>query len=397
MLTQHYEPEPGFITADVAREVAAFADVTVVTAHPNYPYGRFYAGSRWWRPTRSVEDGVVVVRVPFFATRSTAVFVRGLSYLSYAVTAALAALFVMPRPDVIWAYHGPFTTAVAGLVPRLLFGARLVITGADLWPESLGATSVLRAGVLMRALYAYSRWINRRADLIVCATRGTLDRYHRDGEPEDKLRFVPVWIRGIPESLGPVDGADEKQTIVYAGNLGPAQCLQTVITAAAMLRESRPKLRFELYGSGVSERELRLQADAEGATNLVFKGRIPPERAFAVSAAALAQIVSLAPTPLFRATIPSKLAFALAAGSPLLSGLEGEAAAIAADSGAAFSYIADSPESLVKAIHALLDSPPANLKEMRENARRYYLAQFERRRLMAHYGELLLDLSRRNL
>jgi glycosyltransferase involved in cell wall biosynthesis len=249
----------------------------------------------------------------------------------------------------------------------------------------------------MRALYAYSRWINRRADLIVCATRGTLHRYMRDGEPEDKLRFVPVWIRGVPESLEPFNEAAKDQTIVYAGNLGPAQCLRTVITAAARLRDSRPRLRFELYGSGVSEHELRLQADAEGATNLFFKGRVPPERAFAASAAALAQIVSLAPTPLFRATIPSKLAFALAAGSPLLCGLEGEAAAIATDSGAAFSYSADSPESLVQTIHALIDSPAAKLKEMRENARRYYLRHFERRRLMAHYRELLLDLARRDL
>jgi hypothetical protein len=41
VLTYYYRPEPNFITADVAEGLAGVVDVTVVTAHPSYPTGRF--------------------------------------------------------------------------------------------------------------------------------------------------------------------------------------------------------------------------------------------------------------------------------------------------------------------------------------------------------------------
>ncbi|MFL5582913.1 MAG: hypothetical protein ACJ8AO_21310, partial [Gemmatimonadaceae bacterium] len=110
MLTQYYRPEPNFITADVAQELARLSDVTVITAHPNYPTGRFYPGTRPWRLSRSVEDGVTVWRVPHFADHSTSKWRRALSYLSFAGAAAATAMVVARRVDVVWVYHTPFTT-----------------------------------------------------------------------------------------------------------------------------------------------------------------------------------------------------------------------------------------------------------------------------------------------
>src|SRR5436305_1120071 len=91
IITMYYLPEPNFITADVARALTAVGDVTVITAHPNYPYGRFYPGTRFWRPTRSVENGVTVWRLPFVPDHSSSVLRRGFSYLSFALIAGVFA------------------------------------------------------------------------------------------------------------------------------------------------------------------------------------------------------------------------------------------------------------------------------------------------------------------
>ena len=94
VLTQHYHPEPNFITADVAEALAADFDVTVVTAHPNYPEGRFYSGTRPWRPLRRVERGVTVWRVPMYPYHGRPQVKRCLSYSSFALVAAVWAPFV---------------------------------------------------------------------------------------------------------------------------------------------------------------------------------------------------------------------------------------------------------------------------------------------------------------
>jgi colanic acid biosynthesis glycosyl transferase WcaI len=395
VLTQHYEPESGFITADVARELAAVGDVTVVTAHPNYPLGRFFPGSRAWWPRRSLDGSVVVWRLPFFPDHSTSVFRRGLSYISFAVMAAIIAPFVAGRPDVVWAYHGPFTTALAALWFRWVLRARMVITSADLWPESLHATQVMQPSPVLRALYAYSRWINRQAHLIICATRGTLARFRSDGVADARLEFVPVWVGGIPESLASIPARNPRdQRIVYAGNLGPAQQLETVIRAAALVRGSHPDLRFDLFGAGASEESLKALAAQLGAVNVTFGGRIPPDEAFRASATAFAQIVCLRRTALFRMTLPSKLAFAIAAGSPILSGLEGEAAAVADESGAAFAFNAESPESLVAAIDRVCALDDAQRNSIAAGARAFYRTRFARRALLDRYRSLLEALAR---
>lgn len=395
VLTMHYRPEPNFITADVAAALGGLGSVTVVTAHPNYPFGRFYKGVRPWRPRASIENGVRVWRLPFIADHSVSTLRRGLSYLSFAIAAALVAPVVGGRPAVVWVYQSPFTTALAALWFRWVIRVPVVYTSADLWPESLGATAVLRPGRLMRALYAYSRWINRQADLIICSTRGTLDRYKRDGIPDERLAHVPVWVDGIPDAVdGNISPRESPRSIVYAGNLGPAQSLATLIRAAALIKREAPNITFDLYGAGASEDELRSLATELEATNVRFHGRVDAPEAFRASAAALAQVVSLAKTPLFRMTVPSKLPFAIAAGAPLLYALEGEAAKIASESGLGIPFDSDDPSTLVDAVRRAAGLTQHDRETMQERADAYFRRSFARAALLERYLRLFARVVR---
>lgn len=389
VLTQHYRPEPNFITADVAEMLAVDFDVTVVTAHPNYPEGRFYPGVRSWRPERRRENGVTVWRLPMFPYHGRRAIGRFCSYLSFAFAAALWAPLVAPRPAVAWVYHGPFTVGLAALWYRLV-GTRVVFTCADLWPESFLAAQVHGDGLVMRLMFAYSRAINRVAHLLICSTRGTMRRYAADGRPASALCYVPVWIGGIPKEPPPVPDRAGVPRIVYAGNLGPAQKLDAVVRAAAVLAREGVPVHIDVYGTGASEVELRRLAVELGATNLTFHGRLPAAAAFAHSAAAAAQIVCLQPTPLFGMTIPSKLSFSFAAASPVLYGLVGESAALVDESGGGIAFDPNNPATLVSAIKQVLALSPTELLSLRANLRQYYETHFEQTRLLSRYRELFL-------
>src|SRR5436309_8068184 len=167
VLTQVFHPEPNFITADVAEALARECDVTVVTAHPNYPHGQFYPGTRFLRIQKSSSNGVVIWRVPFYPDHSLSAFRRAISYLSFAVAAGFVAPFVGGRPDVVWVYHGPFTTGLSALFFKAIYGTRLVFTCADLWPESFMAAGVVKSRLIMSLAGAYNRVLHRAADLVV--------------------------------------------------------------------------------------------------------------------------------------------------------------------------------------------------------------------------------------
>lgn len=398
ILSHHYRPEPNFITADVAESLAPDFDVTVVVPHPNYPEGRFYPGTRPWLPQRRRENGVTIWRLPFYPYHGRSHLGRLASYLSAAFAAAVCAPLIAPRPHLVWVYHGPFTTALAALWFRLI-GCRIVFTCADLWPESFLAAGVARPGPVMRAMFIYSRAINRIADLLICSTRGTLRRYAADGVPESACCYVPVWVDGVPsqarEQVAELVPEGPVKRIVYAGNLGPAQRLQTVILAAAQLHREGVPVVFDMYGTGASESELRELARSSRAENLTFHGRVAPDQAFAQAAAAYGQIVCLQPSPLFAATIPGKLSFTLAAASPILYGLPGESAAVLAESGGGIPFDPDDPATLAASVKQLLELPADTRQLMRHRLRSYYQQHFERSRLIARYRQIFEDLGPR--
>src|SRR5437764_2326505 len=213
---------------------------------------------------------------------------------------------------------------------------------------------------------AYNRVLHRAADLVVCATHGTRRRFLKDGFPPERLTVIPVWIGGTSQLARQAQRPPlDPTSIVYAGNLGPAQKLDTMILAAAALRREGSPVTFHLYGSGASEEELRSLADRVGATNVKLHGRVPVEEAFSASTSALAQLTCLQPSALFAKTVPSKLFSAFAAGSPILYGLQGEAATLAAESGGAIEFDASDPQSLVVAVKAILAKSASERDAMR--------------------------------
>jgi len=393
VVTLFYRPEPNFITADVAEAAARGGRVTVITAHPNYPLGHFYPGTRWWRPERRVENGVVVWRVPMFPDHSASPLRRAVSYLSFTLAATLLAPFVAGRPRVVWVYQTPFTVAVAALWFKVVCRSRLVYTSADLWPESFAATGVTRPGPLMRLLYATRRALNRVADVIVGSTTGIVETYAADGVPPERMKLIRVWVDGSPRGgalpAPPSAPVADVPTVVYAGNLGPAQGLDVVVRGAAELKRRGVAVRFDLYGSGGAEDELRALAAELGADNVAFHGRVPPAQAVAASAAAAAQLVVLRPSPLFDMTVPSKLPFAIGMGTPLLCGLRGESARVAAESGGAYLFDPTDAASMADATERVLVLDPAGRAAARERLLAYYRASLDPERLVAEYMELL--------
>jgi glycosyltransferase involved in cell wall biosynthesis len=363
--------------------------VTVVAPHPNYPFGRFYPGTKYWTISRSVENGVTVWRVPHFAEHSLSSVRRALSYLSFMLAATFISPIVGGRPKVVWVYHGPFMTAVAGLWFKALYGSRLVYTCADLWPESFVASGLGTSKLVLRLLYAYRRFINRRADTLVCSTHGTMKSYSADGIQDKQLEYIPVWVDGIPENLELPAALPVSEEIVYAGNLGPGQPLDVVVKAAAILQREGRKVHFSFYGTGATEKDLKALAESEGASNVTFHGRVAPEKAFEASSRSMAQIVALKPSPFFRMSVPSKLFFSFAAGAPLLYALEGEAGEMAAESGGAIEFDARDPESFAASVRKLLDMSQQERDAMRASLRSHYTRNFSRDVLLQKYLHIL--------
>jgi colanic acid biosynthesis glycosyl transferase WcaI len=391
-ITEHFAPEPNCITSGLSEElVRAGHSVRVITAHPNYPIGRFYAGvTTPWLPKRSTENGVHIWRLPIIPYHGKSKIKRAISYLSFLIFALLWIIFTQliwfPRRVIV--YQTPFTMGLAAL-PFKVIRSKIVFLCVDLWPESFVASGVAPNGGLLKALFLYSRFINRIAQILITSTQSMRLRYIRDGIDPVRVHFVPVWVDGIPQQLGPVvpqTGFPRK--VVYAGNIGPAQSLGVLVQALAQVIDLSDKLSVEIIGYGTEEEMLKNMVRDLGLTNIIFRGLVSPQEAFASTSAATASLVHLASSPMFRMTLPSKIASCLASGTVLLCGVDGEASELFSDHPGILRFASGSVSELAAHLRSLATMGESEILLRARASRAIYENTFHRDLLTAKYCEL---------
>src|SRR5579871_2395173 len=248
-LTITYHPEPGAQHGlPLAKWMAARGhDVKVLTCFPQYPLGRIYDGYR--QCLRQWEDvqGIPTLRVPIYPSHDTRALRRMVTYFSFMLTSTLPGVPSIGPADVVFLYEPPPTNGVAALALKLFRGTPIVHHIADMWPETVIESGMLRneriKGIASRIIGAYCRFLYRQASAVSVLSPGFKRMLMARGVPEEKIEVVYNWAdedmfspRERDEELARQFGFTGKFNFVYSGNLGPLQNIETVVRAATRLK-----------------------------------------------------------------------------------------------------------------------------------------------------------------
>ena len=399
LLSQHYWPESFRITEVVESLQGAGCSVSVLTGQPNYPDGLVFEGYRAWA-TRLEEHplGYTIYRVPLVPRGQGGAVRLAMNYLSFILSASVLGAWLLrgQRFDVIFVYGtSPILQAIAGVVLKQLKGTKLVIWVQDLWPQSLEVTGFVRNRLVLNTVAALVRWIYRQSDLLLVQSKSfvptvqamaeeTQVEYHPNpGELAFDLNFE---VTGEPACL-----LKPGFNVVFAGNLGTVQALDTLLAAAELLTASQD-VRLVLIGSGGRSDWLRQEVMRRGLSNVHMAGRFPPQAMPAILAQASALLVSLARGPVLSQTVPSKVQAYLAAGRPIVASIDGEGARIVEEAGAGITCPAEDAEALARAILRLRFMSPEELSSMGDAGRRYYENNFDPTTLASKLVERLREV-----
>jgi glycosyltransferase involved in cell wall biosynthesis len=169
---------------------------------------------------------------------------------------------------------------------------------------------------------------------------------------------------------------DSGFNVVFAGNLGTVQSLDTLLDVAERLR-AVPRIRFVLVGSGSRGGWVKSEVERRRLENVQLAGRFAASDMPGILAQASVLLVTLVRSPTMSQTIPSKIQAYLAAGRPIIASLDGEGAEIIREAGAGLSVPAEDAGALADAIlrlHALDDSERSR---MGEAGRTFYRTHFD--------------------
>ncbi|HEY9175919.1 MAG TPA: glycosyltransferase family 4 protein [Verrucomicrobiae bacterium] len=378
ILSQWFDPEPSFKGLQFAQALQARGhSVQVLTGFPNYPGGKIYPGYRVRLWQREVLRGIPVLRVCLYPSHSRSAIGRILNYLSFALSSSVLGPLLAKPADVAYVYHPPATVGLPALALKYLRRIPFVYDVQDLWPDTLAATGMVNALMALRLVGRWCQFVYAAASRVTVLSPGFKQRLSERGVPADKIRVIYNWTHTIPPAAPDpalADALDGGFVVLFAGNLGAAQGLDTVLDAAKLAQNRHPSVRFVFVGSGVEEPRLRQRVATEGLANVLFLGRRPPEAMGGVYAWASALLVHLRDDPLFDITIPSKTQAYLAMGKPILMGMRGDAADLVRAAGAGIVFTPGQPAALVQALEKLLAMPESERQRIGESGRAYYEA-----------------------
>jgi colanic acid biosynthesis glycosyl transferase WcaI len=409
-LSQYFPPEMGAPAGRAAELSRLWAEdgheVTVLTGFPNHPTG--IVPPRYRRKLRQLvmhenHYGVNVVRTWLLPFPNRKAYERMLNYSSFCISAAATGMF-LHRPELIIASSPQLLVGLSGWWLARCNGVPFVFEVRDLWPESLAAVGVSsRNSPLHRLLAKIAGFLYRSCDRIVVVTpafKEYLVEYWR--VPDEKIFVVENGVEtSLFSSLTPsaalrrAIGAEEKFVVSYIGTMGNAHGLETLLDAAALLRERAPEILFLLVGEGAEKARIVSLAHSRGLTNVRFVGQQPREKIPAYITASDVCLVLLKKSELFKTVLPTKMLEFMSCARPVILGVDGHARNVMERANAGLFVPPEDSAELADAILRLAADP--GLREsLGRNGRQYVLQHFSRQQAAEVYLDVLQDLLARD-
>ncbi len=340
-LSQYYYPEPHSIHKELAETLMSYGhEVTVVTSYPNYPLGKIYKG---WKQKLFGQwetiNGVSVLRCPVWPNHSKSVIFRGLHFLSFTLSSMILILFRFRKADVNLVHHPPPSLAIVAWLLSVYDKTPYVFRMADLWPEFIDGAGVSKNKFLIKVVECFMRFVYRTTSHIVVPSPGFKRRLVKKGLPEDKISVVHNYAD--EDTYYPLDKSEEIKKslcvknsdiiIVYAGNIGEPQRLDTLIDSMKLIK-NRSDIKLFIIGDGSCKQSLEQKCLQENIESIIFFPQMLPEEVNHYYSVADALFFQLENQIIWNDTIPSKVYAYMLAGRPIIAALKGDSAHIVSES-----------------------------------------------------------------
>ena len=389
ILSQYFWPEEFRVNDIVKGLVERGVSIDVLTGKPNYPVGLIF--KNYTASGISVEsyDGMVINRIPIFPRGKGGRLKLTINYLSFILSAFIFSPFVLRRKkfDLIFVYApSPLLQALPALFLRMLKKAPLVLWVQDLWPESLEATGYIKNRYFLSLIELCSRLIYAYSDLILVQSEAFIPPVRRLAA-KAKIKYYPNSVDAVFRSAVPDKVVAHeifstiKFPILFAGNIGSAQAMEVIISAAEIL-EAQPDIGFVIAGQGSRFEWMSSEVKRKGLKNISLIGRFPIDAMPGMMEMAAALLVTLADQPIYAMTIPAKIQSYLAMGKPIIACLNGEGARVVKAANAGFTVPAEDADGLAQAILKLYRMSADERSLMGKNGHSYYEQNFDHDKLV---------------
>ncbi len=378
-LCQHFPPETGapqIRVYEVSKELIRRGhQVEVLTAFPHHPHGIIPDEYKGMFYLYEEYDGVPVHRSWIYPSPKGSFWKRLASYFSFTFS-AFYSIFKSKPTDVIICNSPPLFLGITGYLGAKLKRAKFVFNVADIWPESAVELGILKNKFFIKMATKLELFLYKKSWKIATATEGIQDYMIKKGKKESDVFLLPNGVntetfKPLPPNQELIQeiGLEGKKVFTYAGTMGYAQGLDSILEAAALLKDKEPNAHFLFVGDGQEKEKLVKMREDLNLTNVTFYGSVPVSRMPDIFSVSDYSIVSLRNIELFQGARPSKIFPAISTGTPVLYCGSGESAKILLDHNCGRIAPPEDPEGIANGVVDLMSRNDEEYQVMSTNGR----------------------------
>ncbi len=211
-------------------------------------------------------------------------------YFSFMFSSLYAGIFkAKGKFDIVIVTSPPLFVGVSGYLIALFRRKPFVFEVRDLWPESAIATGVLTNKLIIKIAYLVENFIYKKAKIINVLTPAFYKTLHEKNKvPKYKLIQIPnasdfslsdALLQNFDrDAFREQHGLQNKFVITYVGAHGVANCLEQILDAGDVLKDT-PVL-FLLIGQGMEKARIQKLAIDRNIQNVRFLDSVPKAEVF---------------------------------------------------------------------------------------------------------------------
>lgn len=279
------------------------------------------------------------------------------------------------RPHLLVTMSDPPLLILIGQIIKTFKGCRHVNWCHDLYPDILPVLNVKIPDFILNFFKALSRRAMKKADKVIVIGRCMARQLTYDGVDPRHITMIPNWpdfelsavamtrkngLNGASQEILPVNGSkpheDQLKTapkfrVLYAGNIGLAHPIDTILGAAEILNEDHPEIEFVFVGDGPRFDDIAEERIRRGLDNIRLMPYQPVSRLRQVMESGDVHLISIKEEAAGM-LVPCKLYAALAVNRPciFIGPAHSEAAKVIKDFKAGGILPQGAPEELARQI-----------------------------------------------
>ena len=377
IVSQYFYPED-FRINDICKGLKEKGhNVEILTGIPNYPEGKMYKEYSMFNKKFNSYEEMKIYRSLMITRGKNSSLRLSLNYLSFMIMATLRGMTLLRKKyDKIFVFQvSPITSAVPALIMGKFKKIPTYIYIQDLWPETFYSIVNINNNNIKKFLKKICIKIYNGFDNILIASRGyrdILDKYIDN----KKITYVPQWAEDF--YLNDEFFESNEFNVTFAGNIGKAQNVETIVNAAKLDKNSNIKWNIKKL---VKENNLE--------DKVILHGRKPSSEMPKYFSSSDGLIVTLKNEDILKVTLPAKVQSYMAAGKPIIGCLSGEGNKIIKEIGCGLVSEAEDYRGLYENVCKLYNMSKEERVAMGVKGREFFKNNFTRTKLLDELERIL--------